>query len=74
MATADTPRPPILVTVEHVAELLDSPKTTIYSWIHSGKLPACKIGKRYRVRMVDLESFVNGTLVSGDEQEIHASK
>jgi excisionase family DNA binding protein len=38
-------------------------KMTVYRLIRSGKLPAVRIGKAYRVREDDLESYLNSSYV-----------
>lgn len=44
--------------VEEIAKELDFDPGTVRSWITSGKLPAAKFGKEYRVRKEDYEKFV----------------
>ena len=47
-----------LLTPEQVAEILKVRKDTVYSWIRAGKLPAAKLGNRYRISEEDLQAFV----------------
>ena len=48
-----------LMTVREVAEMLKVKETTVRTWIRERKLRAVKVGKDWRVAVVDLESFVN---------------
>ena len=43
------------MTVAEVAELLKLNQQTIRNWIDEGRLPAVRIGRRVRVRRVDLD-------------------
>lgn len=45
-------------TVEQVAEILQVHWQTILRYIRIGKLKAFKIGKGYRIKNEDLESFI----------------
>ena len=46
-----------MLTCEQVAERYGVNTTTVWAWIHAGKLTACKIGRIYRVHPDDLEAF-----------------
>lgn len=46
MAQQDTPR---FVTVAEVADLMRVSKMTVYRMIHSGDIPAIRVGKSFRV-------------------------
>ena len=52
--------PPIL-TVAEVACHLRVSETTIWRWCSSGKLPAFRVGRSWRVRRGDLDAIVEGT-------------
>ncbi|NNJ09777.1 helix-turn-helix domain-containing protein [Chloroflexales bacterium ZM16-3] len=52
-------QPPIL-TVAEVAQYLRVSETTIWRWCSSGKLPAFRIGRSWRVRQSDLEVLIKG--------------
>lgn len=43
---------------EEVAKKLKLTRRTIYTYIHSGKMPAVKIGHEWRVREDDLNQFI----------------
>jgi excisionase family DNA binding protein len=38
-------------------------KMTVYRLIRSGKLPAVRVGKTYRIRDDDLEQYLNSSYV-----------
>jgi len=45
-------------TIEEVAKTLRVTYLTVYRWIQSGKLPAYRAGKQYRISQKKLESFL----------------
>ena len=47
-----------MVTPEEVAEHLKVTRRTVYRWIESGELAACKAGRSWRIRELDLEAFL----------------
>ncbi|MGH2404051.1 MAG: helix-turn-helix domain-containing protein [bacterium] len=47
-----------VMTVEQVADYLQLNKLTVYKYIRDGRLPASKLGKSYRVRMSDVDAFL----------------
>jgi len=50
--------PTDVMTVEQVADYLQLNKLTVYKYIRTGRLPASKLGKSYRVRMSDVNWFL----------------
>lgn len=57
------------LTVAEVAEPLKLNQQTVRNWIDQCSLPALKVGRRVRIRSVDLEAFVERgriTPASGD--------
>ncbi|MEV4074528.1 helix-turn-helix domain-containing protein [Nonomuraea fuscirosea] len=44
-------------TVEQVADLLGLHVKTVRNYVREGRLPAVRIGKRYRIAKEDLEAF-----------------
>ena len=46
------------MSVLDVAERLGFSDQTIHNWIHEKKLPATRIGRRYRIRTSDVERVV----------------
>jgi len=47
-----------VLTPEQVAEKLQVAPGTVRYWLRSGQLPGIKVGKFWRVRPVDLETFL----------------
>lgn len=45
-------------SIDEVAKLLKVAYLTVYRWIQSKKLIACKAGKQYRVKKEDLDKFM----------------
>jgi putative molybdopterin biosynthesis protein len=45
--------------VEEVAEKLRVSKMTVYRYIKAGKINAYKIGKEFRIKKIDLDSFLS---------------
>ena len=45
-------------TARQVADILEVHERSISRWIKEGKLPAVRIGNRYRVSHEDLERFL----------------
>ena len=60
------------LAVEDIARDLSIAEDTVRSWIRERKLPAYKVGKEYRIKIVDYEHFleqrrtVGGELQQGD--------
>jgi excisionase family DNA binding protein len=52
-----------LLTVEQAAATLQLRPKTIKGWLREGKLMGCKIGRQWRVREVDLEAFIQASLI-----------
>ena len=48
-----------LLTVNETAAYLSLSSQTIRRWINSGKLQAVKIGKEFRIRLSELNEFLN---------------
>lgn len=45
--------------VQKLAKFFGVSKKTIWAWCKSGKLPAFKIGKEWKVRKEDLQKLIN---------------
>lgn len=56
-----------LRTVAEVAELLRVSNMTVYRLIRSGELPALRVGKSYRIRSGDLDTYLSTGSVQTDE-------
>lgn len=48
-----------LLTPEQVAKRLQLTPHTIYVWLRAGRLPGIKLGRRWRVKEEDLESYLD---------------
>ena len=46
------------LTVEDIARDLSVAEDTVRSWIRQKKLPAYRVGKEYRIKIVDYERFL----------------
>lgn len=55
-----------LLTVAEVAEMLRVSTMTVYRLIRTGQLPAVRVGRSYRVRRGDLESYLEEQTVRPD--------
>jgi len=60
MDKKDTLRPPPLLTVREVADLLRVHQRTAYRLIIDGRIQAIKIGSQWRVPEPALMEFING--------------
>jgi excisionase family DNA binding protein len=52
-----------LLTVAEVAAVLRVSNMTVYRLIKAGDLPALKVGKNYRIRESELETFLSAGLI-----------
>ena len=64
MARPTSPSGPRFLTAAEAAERMRVSKMTVYRLIRSGKLPAVRIGKAYRVKEDDLERYLNSSYVT----------
>ena len=48
-----------LFTVQETADYLSLSSQTIRRWINTGKLNAVKIGKEFRIKLSELNQFLN---------------
>ncbi len=58
-----------LLTVAEVADHMRVSNMTVYRLIKSGTLPALRVGKNYRIRARDLESYLDASLTQIDQQQ-----
>lgn len=54
---------PSLLTAAEVADQLRVSTMTIYRLIRRGELPAVRVGRNYRVRVQDLDTYLSGQTV-----------
>ena len=52
-----------LLTVVEVAATMRVSNMTVYRLIKSGQLPAIRVGKNYRIRESDMNSYLSGRSV-----------
>jgi excisionase family DNA binding protein len=64
LASENSPSGPRFLTASEAAEQLRVSKMTIYRLIRAGKIPAVQVGKSYRVRVDDLEGYLNSSYVN----------
>ncbi len=58
------------MAVEDIARDLGVAEDTVRGWIRQKKLPAYRLGKEYRIKIVDYERFLEQRrTVNGDRQE-----
>ena len=57
-----------LLTTEEVAEKLKVSKYTVYSLIKSGKLPALRIGRSFRVHEEELNDYLHKCIIKHENK------
>ena len=63
-----------IMTIEDVAKYLRMNEATIYRYIQEGKLPAARMGRNYRVRREDVDSFFEARKVSAWDRVCQAGR
>lgn len=63
MASPISPSGPRFLTAMEVAERMRVSKMTVYRLIRSGKLPAVRVGKSFRVREDELDQYLDSSYV-----------
>jgi excisionase family DNA binding protein len=63
--TSDTPRVRYL-TVAEVADVMRVSKMTVYRLVHSGEMPAVRVGRSFRVPQDALDMYLASSHVEGD--------
>ncbi|MDT3767057.1 helix-turn-helix domain-containing protein [Gleimia hominis] len=58
---------PRFVTVAEVAELMRVSRMTVYRMIHSGDLPAMRVGKSFRVPQAAVSQLIDAGLSGWEE-------
>ena len=61
---------PALLTVAEVADLFRVSSMTVYRLIRNGELPAVRVGRSYRVREDDLQSYLQAQVVDPDTMDL----
>jgi excisionase family DNA binding protein len=61
-----------MLTIRQVAAYLHVVPLTIYRLIERGELPACKVGRVWRVRKQDLQAYLSGSTPAqkGENEEM----
>ncbi len=59
-----------LLTVAEVADLLRVSTMTVYRLIRGGELAAVRVGRSYRVRQADLESYLHSQVVDPSTMDL----
>jgi excisionase family DNA binding protein len=47
-----------LLTIDEVSEILQVKKSTLYSWVHQGKLRHVKVSRLLRFRQEDIDRWI----------------
>jgi len=55
-----------VLTVNEIAGYLRVSETTVWRWCNSGKLPAFRIGRSWRIRRTDLEQHIKHGVASNE--------
>lgn len=63
MASSLSSSGPRFLTALEVAERMRVSKMTVYRLIRSGKLPAVRVGKSFRVREEDVDKYLDSSYV-----------
>lgn len=66
----DTQEQPDLLTAAEVASMLRVSKMTIYRLIHSGELPAVRVGRSFRIPRASLAPIFDGSRALIDETDV----
>jgi excisionase family DNA binding protein len=48
-----------ILTVPQVAEYLQMAESTVYGWVQQGKLRGIKLGRSVRIKLSDLQRFLD---------------
>ena len=71
-ATAPQPTNPLdlsdmaFLTVSEVAGVMRVSKMTVYRMVHSGELPAVRVGRSFRVPAKAVREYLTGALLKAD--------
>ena len=63
--SSDQPRVRFL-TVAEVAEIMRVSKMTVYRLVHSGEMPAVRVGRSFRVPQDALDHYLSTAYIEGD--------
>jgi excisionase family DNA binding protein len=54
------------LTVAEVADVMRVSKMTVYRLVHSGEMPAVRVGRSFRVPQDALEQYLSTAYIEGD--------
>lgn len=54
---------PMLLNVEEVAGILKLSKSAVYKMLKQGEIPCLRFGRAVRVRLEDLQSYLDAKLI-----------
>lgn len=60
--------PPRFMTVAEVAEVTRVSRMTVYRMVHSGELPAVRVGRSFRVPEAAVQALIEAGLPAEDTQ------
>ena len=63
--SSEQPRARFL-TVAEVADVMRVSKMTVYRLVHSGEMPAVRVGRSFRVPQDALEQYLTTSYIEGD--------
>ena len=55
--------------IEHIADYLSITEDTARTWVREGKLPAYKVGKRYKFKLSEIDEWVRTGKIRDDKEE-----
>ena len=55
--------------IEHIADYLSITEDTARTWVREGKLPAYKVGKRYKFKLSEIDEWVRTGRIRDDKEE-----
>jgi excisionase family DNA binding protein len=54
------------LTVAEVAEIMRVSKMTVYRLVHSGEMPAVRVGRSFRVPQDAVETYLSTAVIDGE--------
>lgn len=57
-----------LKTIDEVADYLRVSRTTVYTLVREGKLPASKVGREWRVKTEDVDKYLQENQVTPEDE------
>jgi excisionase family DNA binding protein len=57
-----------IYSVRQLSRFFGVTEATIWDWCKTGRLPAFKIGKEWRVRVIDLQRMINAKMTSPSDR------